>query len=200
MYIYDYFKEMNEPSPVKFSSDPWNYWDHQPAENPEGVHVEFCQGSSGLYQRLASVPVQGLQGEFVCHDLRLARLSVLQCYSEYRASLATEILPWLSSVIFHGGYDTWLNSEKYFSLLMFWSIDIGYNVRFSDESKLSKPFCVIVLFRINSLRAQKDENAALPVSAHRMHHKSKLAWLIVFHQLLTFFSWRNIFLHLDVFK
>lgn len=47
-------------------TDPWNYWDHQPAEDPERVHVEFCQRSSGLYQRLAAVPVQRPQGSSIC--------------------------------------------------------------------------------------------------------------------------------------
>lgn len=51
-------------------TDPWNYWDHQPAEDPERVHVEFCQRSSGLYQRLAAVPVQRPQGWSICLTTR----------------------------------------------------------------------------------------------------------------------------------
>jgi len=72
-----------------FFSDPWNNWDYQPAKDPEGVYVEFCQRSSGLYQRLAPVPVQRPQGEFVCHNLRLHLLFIFYLCSSVTADNVT---------------------------------------------------------------------------------------------------------------
>lgn len=67
--LFIYFQHIEILAFEPFSSmsasplDSRDHWDHQSAEDSEGVHAELCPWSSGLYQWLAAVPVQGPQGK-----------------------------------------------------------------------------------------------------------------------------------------
>lgn len=50
-------------------SDPRDHRVHQPAEDPEGLHAQFLQGSQGLHPGLAQIPEPRPQGStplFIC--------------------------------------------------------------------------------------------------------------------------------------